>query len=123
MAGSPHRPLEESSGNEILDRCAIEYLAEGDSPLVLRDGGLRVPVGQRYSPRHRLMIRLSLPTLVFVYAAVFLAGIFVIWVSYELVRKARTRRALRGRSSAPCAGWSLRMLPKPNCLAAPVAAA
>ncbi len=50
------------------------------------------------------MIRLSLPTLVFVYATVFLAGIFIIWVSYELVRKARTRRALRGRLKCAVCG-------------------
>ncbi len=50
------------------------------------------------------MIRLSLPTLVFVYAAVFVAGIFIVWVSYELVRRARDRRALRGRLKCAVCG-------------------
>lgn len=50
------------------------------------------------------MIRLSLPALVFVYAAVFIAGIFVVWVSYELVRRARDRRALRGRLKCAVCG-------------------
>lgn len=43
------------------------------------------------------MIALPLPWFVFLYLALFLAGILVLWAGYELVRRRQTRLAAHNR--------------------------
>ena len=43
------------------------------------------------------MIPIELPWLVFVCLLVFLAGIFFVWIGYEIARRQRANRALRNR--------------------------
>ena len=50
------------------------------------------------------MIRVELQWLVFVYLLVFLAGIFVIWIAYEMARRNRERRSLQHRVQCALCG-------------------
>ena len=43
------------------------------------------------------MIRLELPSLIFVYTLVFLAAVFVVWIAYEMARRIRDARSFQGR--------------------------
>lgn len=50
------------------------------------------------------MIRIELPWLIFAYLLVFLAGIFAVWIAYEVVRRVRDSRNLRNRLQCAMCG-------------------
>lgn len=67
------------------------------------------------------VIRLELPVLVFVYLVVFLAAIFLVWLSYEMVRRFRETRSVRHRVKCALCGMeyedrsSSQLPPCPRC--------
>lgn len=67
------------------------------------------------------MIRVELHTLVFIYLLVFLAAIFLVWIPYEMVKRFRESRSVRGRIKCAVCGMeyedrSSTSLPScPNC--------
>jgi len=64
------------------------------------------------------VIRLDLSHLIFVYVMVFLAGIFAVWIAYEMVRHFRDTRSARYRVQCAICGMEYEdrsKAPLPHC--------
>ena len=57
------------------------------------------------------MIPVNLPTLFFIYLAVFLAGIFSVWIAWEMGKRYREKTAVRGRTQCALCGLVYRVSP------------